>query len=116
MRRDVLGLLEDIREAAGYIADDTAGLTFEVFERDRRSRQLVERNFEIVGEAMRRLHGRDPAIAGRITAYRKIIDFRNALIHGYDVIDYPAVWWVVQEWLPVLRTEVERLLDEADRE
>lgn len=116
MQLETLGLLRNIREASQFIVDDTAGLTFDAFLRDRRARQLVERNFEIIGEAMDRLHRRNPALANRITAYRKIIDFRNALIHGYDVIDYPTVWQVVQESLPVLRAEVERLLLEAEGE
>ncbi len=112
MRRDTLGLLEDIQDAARFIVEDTAGMTFEAFEGDRRARQLVERNFEIIGEAVNRLHRRAPAVAEQISAYRQIVDFRNVLIHGYDVIDYPTVWRAVQESLPVLRTEVERLLQE----
>jgi len=91
MRRDVLGLLDDIREAARFIADDTKSMTFDAFARDRRARQLVERNFEIVGEAVLRLHRQAPAVAARITASRRIVDFRNALIHGYDVIDDATV-------------------------
>ena len=116
MQLETLDLLKNIQESSQFIVDDTAGLTFDAFLRDRRARQLVERNFEIIGEAMRRLHRRDPALAERITAYRKIIDFRNALIHGHEVIDYSTVWWVIQEWLPVLRTEVERLMYETERE
>jgi len=112
MRRDVVGLLEDIREAAGFIAEDTAGLSFEAFEQDRRVRQLVERNFEIIGEAVNRLRRHEPELVERISAYRQIIGFRNALIHGYDVIDYPTVWRAVQESLPVLRAEVDALLGE----
>ena len=116
MRRDILALLEDIREAAAFIADDTAGLTFTAFEQDRRSRQLVERNFEIIGEAVNRLRRHDPDLVERISAYRRIIGFRNELIHGYDAIDYPTVWRAVQESLPVLRAEVEALLREAEEQ
>ncbi len=114
MRRDTLGLLEDIRDAAQFIAEDTIGMTFDVFEGDRRTRQLVERNFEIIGEAVNRLHRHAPAVAEQISAHRQIVDFRNALINGYDVIDYPTVWRAVQESLPVLRAEVERLLHAAE--
>ncbi|MDP9472057.1 MAG: DUF86 domain-containing protein [Chloroflexota bacterium] len=42
--------------------------------------------------------------------------FRNVLIHGYDVIDYPTVWLAVQDSLPVLRAEVEQLLREVDQD
>jgi uncharacterized protein with HEPN domain len=113
MRRETLGLLEDIREAAGFIADDTAGATFERFERDRWLRQVVERNFEIVGEAVNRLRRQDPIVVERISAYRNVVGLRNALVHGYDVVDYPRLWRAVQESLPVLRAEVEALLAEA---
>jgi uncharacterized protein with HEPN domain len=113
MRPDTLGLLEDIRDAAQFIADDTAGMTFEAFERDRRTRQLVERNVEIIGEAVSRLRRHDPTLVARITAHNQIVGLRNALIHGYDVIDYPIVWRAVHESLPVLRAEVDRLLREA---
>jgi uncharacterized protein with HEPN domain len=51
MRRDTLGMLEEIREAVGLIVADTAGMTAQAFADDRRTRQLVERNFEIIGEA-----------------------------------------------------------------
>lgn len=107
MRHDVLGLRKEIRDSAGFIAEDTAGLTFEAFERDRRSRQLVERNFEIIGEAVNRLRRHDPELAERISAYREVIEFRHALIHGDDVIDDSTVWRAVRDSLPVLRAEVE---------
>ena len=114
MRLDSLGLLKDIRNTAQFIADDTAGMSFDAFLADRRSRQLVERNFEIIGEAVNRLRRHDPAIVARISAHNQIVGLRNALIHGYDVIDYPAVWRTVQESLPVLRSEVEQLLRESE--
>ncbi len=116
MRRETLGLLEDIRDAAKFIVDDTAGVTFDGFIGDRRTRQLVERNFEIIGEAVNRLRRHDPTIVERISAYRQVVAFRNVLIHGYDVIDYPTVWLAVQDSLPVLRAEVEQLLREVDQD
>ena len=107
-------LLEDMRQSAQYVLEDTAGATLEAYLADRRMQQLTERNFEIIGEAVNRLHRHAPAVAEQISAYRQIVDFRNALIHGYDVIDYPTVWRAVQESLPVLRAEVERLLQDAE--
>lgn len=112
MRRDSLGALEHILNAVQNVAHDTAGMTFEEFERDRRTRQLVERNFEIIGEAVNRLRRHAPLIAGRISAHGEIVGFGNILIHGYDVIDYSTVWRAVQESLPVLRAEVEQMLHE----
>lgn len=114
MPPDTLGVLEDILEAAQYIVDDTLGMTLEVFERDRRSRQLVERNFTIIGEAMNRLRRHDPEIAARVTSNRKIVGFRNSLVHGYDTIDYNIVWEAIQDDLPVLRAEVASILRENE--
>ena len=112
MLRDTLGMLEDIHEAAGFIAADTAGMTAQSFEQDRRTRQLVERNFEIIGEAVNRLSRHAPSVVDRMTAYQHIVSLRNALIHGYDVIDHPTLWQTVQESLPVLRAEIEALINE----
>jgi uncharacterized protein with HEPN domain len=52
------------------------------------------------------------AIAARISEYRRIIAFRNVLIHGYADVDDLLVWDVVQTKLPVLRREIEALLGE----
>ena len=112
MRRDSLGALEHILNAVQNVADDTAGMTFEEFERDRRTRQLVERNVEIIGEAVSRLRSHEPSVAARMSSHNQIVAFRNALVHGYDRIDYHKVWQTVQESLPILRAEVEQLLRE----
>jgi uncharacterized protein with HEPN domain len=114
MRPDSIGPLEDIRDAAQFIADDTAGMTFDTFAADWRIRQLVERNFEIMGEAVNRLRRHDPETASRIREHNRIVALRNALIHGYDAINYSTVWRTIQESLPVLRAEVEQLLREAE--
>lgn len=114
MRPEILGLLEDIHEAIGFVNEDTTAITFEAFMNDRRRRQAVERNFEIMGEAMNRLFRHAPDIAERITAARQIVAFRNAIIHGYDMIEYPNVWQIVHESLPVLRREIEHILSEAN--
>lgn len=92
MPPDILGTLEHIHEAAGFIEADTAGMTFETFKADRRTRQAVERNFEIIGEAVNRLRRHAPDVAARIGASNKIVGFRNQLSHGYDRIEYPTVW------------------------
>jgi uncharacterized protein with HEPN domain len=79
MPPDVVGTLEHIHEAAGYIEADTTGLTFDAFEADRRTRQLVERNFEIIGEAVNRLRRHAPEVVEEISACNKIEGLRNVL-------------------------------------
>ena len=71
----------------------------------------MERSFEIIGEAMRRLEKDDPDTAACIADYRCIIAFRNVLIHGYDVIDPAIVWSTIADDLAPLLRDVQALLD-----
>ena len=77
-------------------------------------RAAVERQFEIIGEAMTNIAKVDEPAAGRISHYRRIIAFRNILIHGYANVDDRLVWDVVKTNLPVLEREVEALLRESE--
>ena len=112
MQRDPKSLLWDAREAADLIATITAGKSFADFDRDVVLRSAVERQFEIVGEALARLARLDPAIAAKIPDLREIVAFRNVLIHGYAVIDRARVWRVVEDNLPELRAALAALLAE----
>lgn len=103
-------LLEDIRSAAEFVKSATDGLMLQEFKQNRMLRQAVERNFEIIGEAMRRLEKDDPDTAVRIREYRRIIAFRNVLIHGYDAIDPAIVWSAVEVDLAPLLADVQTLL------
>ena len=71
----------------------------------------MERNFEIIGEAMRRLEKNYPDTFACIADYRRIIAFRNVLIHGYDVIDPAIVWSAIADDLAPLLRDVQALLD-----
>lgn len=68
----------------------------------------VERNVEIIGEAVNSLLKISPEIA--ITSARKIVNTRNLLIHGYDSVDSATVWVIIRKHLPVLKEEVLKLL------
>lgn len=72
-------LLEDIRDAAAFVGKVTRGRTLAQYSADRLLRQAVERNFEIIGEAVKRLAQVDPACAEGIAQYPQIIAFRNIL-------------------------------------
>ena len=115
MRHETLGLLVDFRDASRFIAEDTAGGSYEEFLRDRRMRQLVERNLTIIGEAINRLRCRDPDMAQRVSGIQRIIGMRNVVVYRYDVIDYERVWHAIQEALPALREEIDSLLPEEAR-
>ena len=75
-------------------------------------RSAVERQFEIIGEALAQLSRLDPTLASRISEFRRIIAFRNILIHGYAQVDDRIVWDIVETKLQVLRGEVGALLEQ----
>jgi uncharacterized protein with HEPN domain len=109
-------LLEDIRDAAAFVRQAIDGKTLDDYRRDRLLRQAIERNFEIIGEAVGRLAKVGPATAAKIGDYQQIISFRNVLIHGYDLIDEAQVWEVIRQNLPTLEAEVSALLADAAKE
>jgi uncharacterized protein with HEPN domain len=104
-------LLEDIRDAAAFIGEVTKGKSLADYGADRLLRQAIERNFEIIGEAIKRLAQNDAETAARIDDYRQIIAFRNVLIHGYDLVDHALVWSAIEGQIPILLRDVEALLD-----
>ncbi len=105
--------LQDILEACELIQTATAGRTLADYGQDRLLRSAVERNFEIIGEALNRIRQNDPALAERIPENRAVIGFRNLLIHGYDSIDHSRVWEVIRHDMPKLLGQVAQLLKEA---
>lgn len=110
MHADAGKLLWDARQAADRIARFTTGKTFADYEADEYFRSAVERQFEIVGEALSHLGRVDPATAATIPELRRIVAFRNVLIHGYASVDNRLVWGVVDANLADLRTALGRLL------
>ena len=113
MPPDVPKWLEDVRDAAQYVLSATQDRTLQAFASDRTLRQAVERNFEIIGEAINRIARADEAVASRLSDRRRIVSFRNILVHGYDNIDLDIVWAVIQKSLPRLLSEVETMLKET---
>lgn len=102
--------LYDIQQAIDLIDSFCAGKSFADYQQDAMLRSAVERQFEIVGEAISRLAQLTPDLAEKLTEYRRIIAFRNILIHAYATIDDRIVWGVLEGKLPQLRTEVRGLL------
>lgn len=112
MRPDPRTLLSDIESAAADISRYVGSMGSQAYNIDDRSQAAVERKFEIIGEALNRLRKSSPATAERIPQWRKIIDFRNLLIHGYAVVESERVWHFAQNRIPELRTVVRDLLEE----
>jgi uncharacterized protein with HEPN domain len=105
--------LFDIAEACSLIADFTMGKSFDDYIADAMLRSAVERQFEIAGEALSQLLQLAPELIGRITDARRIVAFRNRLIHGYASVADEVVWGIVERNLTVLRNEAAALLNES---
>ncbi len=114
MRPEARKHLYDILQATDLVTQFTAGKSFENYLEDVMLRSAVERQLGIVGEGLNRLRQADPETAARVTGVRRIIGFRNLLVHGYDVVDSRLVWGVVERYLPTLRLEVAGLLSEPE--
>ena len=71
-------------------------------------RRAIERDIEIIGEAMNRILKTDRDIA--ITNAKKIVDARNYIIHGYDSLSVDILWSIVINHIPKLKEEVSSLL------
>lgn len=107
-------LLSDIIAAGDAILGFVSGRAKDGYGRDLMLRSAVERQLEILGEAVRRLDALAPEVAARISEHRRIIGLRNIIAHGYDGLDDDIVWQVVSEKLPVLLQEARALLAEID--
>jgi len=83
---------------------------FTTYKNDLRTRRAVERNIEIIGEALSRVIIRDDSI--NITNARKIVDTRNRIIHGYDSVSDEIIWGIIVNHIPLLQTEVQILIGE----
>jgi uncharacterized protein with HEPN domain len=110
MRPESRKYLYDIREACRRLGDFTRSRSLDDYLANEMLRAAVERQFEIVGEALSQLYKLDRDVAETIPDARRIIAFRNILIHGYATIHHETVWGVVQSDLPVLTTRVAELL------
>ena len=109
MKPEAAALLWDAAEALQRILEFTAGQTFETYLTDVLRRSAVERQFEILGEALNQCSRLAPDIAGNIPNLPRIVAFRNMLIHGYASVDHQLVWEAATERAPELLKQIRRL-------
>lgn len=104
--------LYDMLQAISEIemAEERFGRQYEIFENDVIFRKFVERNIEILGEAMNRILKINSEI--EITSARKIVDTRNYVIHAYDSLKPDILWAIVINHIPRLKADIERLVEE----
>jgi uncharacterized protein with HEPN domain len=111
MEKEIKTWLEDIKLAIDEIEEFVPNRRdFLEFKKDLKARRAIERNIEIIGEAVNRILNFNPEI--QITNARKIVDTRNRIIHGYDTVSEEIIWAIVSNDLEKLRQEIIILLDE----
>lgn len=102
--------LYDLIEAGHRAQRFLAGRTYFDYLADELLRAGVERQFEIMGEALNRLRQQNPKLASDIREHARVIGFRNLLIHGYATVDHAIVWDIATQKLVPLLSEAEALL------
>ncbi len=100
---DILNAIKEVESFFNSIPKE-----FTKYQSDMRTKRAVERNIEIIGEALSRILKRDDTI--EISNSRKIIDARNRIIHGYDTVSDDVIWGIVIRHIPILKSEIEILL------
>jgi uncharacterized protein with HEPN domain len=109
MNTEIRVWLQDIEQAIKEINSFIPeAKNFKEFQKDIKTKRAVERNIEIIGEAVSRILKSDPTI--KISDTRKIVDTRNRIIHGYDSVSEEILWGIIIRHLPELDREVRDLL------
>ena len=108
MKDEIKVWLEDIEKAIAEINEFLPEpRNFLEFEKDIKTKRAVERNIEIIGEAMSRILSKEPNV--EISGSRKIVDTRNRIIYGYDSVSDDVIWLIVNRYLPALQEEINQL-------
>lgn len=113
--RDYRLFFNDILECANQIIKFTGKLSYKDFIADEMVIKAVERNFEIMGEAVKYIPD-DVRERFNNISFRKIAGLRNILIHNYLGIDYEIMWEIIKNSLPELITQTEIALTELNKE
>jgi|SRR6185312_3994637 len=104
-------LLTDIIISVSSIDEHLEGRRIlEEYLKDKTKRRAVERELEIIGEAIGKLLKINPGIS--ISYARQIVDLRNKVIHAYDNVNHIVIWSIIMNHLPTLKSEVEQLIKE----
>ena len=102
-------VLEAILEIESFFPDST--YNFLDYQKNLMRKRAVERNLEVIGEAINRILKRDSNYEDLISSARSIVALRNHVIHAYDNISDENIWAVLVKHLPILKIEVQRILN-----
>lgn len=100
---DIMNSIDSIKE---YLGDER---NFKIYESNKLLRRGVERELEIIGEAVNRILKIDPEVD--ISNSRRIVNLRNWVIHAYNNVDNVIIWGIIDKDLPLLKKQVSDLLE-----
>lgn len=106
VRKYLFDILDSVNALKDYFKDVKE---FSKFNNNRLLKKAVEREFEVIGEAMNRILKFDNSIS--ISNSKKIVSVRNYIAHGYDSVDYEILWSIIIKHLPLLEKEISDLMD-----
>ncbi len=114
MQPDIRRFLYDIRLASEALIEFARDRSLDNYQDDLLLRSGVERQIEIIGEALNQASKIDPTLAEEINGFRQIINLRNVIIHGYASIENETIWGILQNDLLVLHEQIRKLLGEKN--
>ena len=104
--------LEDVIQAIKLILEDYVfGISFEEFDKDKKTQDAVIRQIAIIGEAMGKFE-KDFIKDYPELPSREAVAMRNVLVHDYDWVDTKEVWRTIEQDLPRLKQIAETILKE----
>ena len=113
-KREYRDYLHDILDAVNDIEDFVEGVSFEQFEKDRKTLNAVVRSLEIIGEAAKNIPAAMREKYGEVP-WKKMTAMRDKVIHGYFGVDTKTLWDTVKDDLPPLKQLVQRMLRDLEK-
>jgi uncharacterized protein with HEPN domain len=112
MDKKVLKWLFDVKTSIDEIDSYFANEKMDFFEyrKNLMRKRAIERNLEIIGEAINRIVKNTPDVSTKITDAIAIIGLRNQVIHAYDNVSDETIWAILTNHLPKLKIEIDKLL------
>ena len=109
MPHDPAKLCEDVLRSIDEVETFCHNKGFQDFQQNRGLQLIVERELEIIGEALARLRRDHPKLADEIRDIDKIVGLRNILAHGYDILEREILWDIVENKLTTLRHDIQQI-------
>jgi uncharacterized protein with HEPN domain len=109
MQHDIKMYFEDIITSIDSVFEYLINVAdLESYKQNKLVRRAVERELEIIGEAMSQILKIQPEIS--ISDARRIVDLRNLVIHAYNSVDNTIIWGIIHKQLPILKSEIDVLI------